>query len=249
MEADAKAIGDLTRGLQQRRRIGQIDAELAGEGDLGIFRGHPQPHAQRQIFRRPAIGIARRLDDLLQLLVGIEAEGAHARDVIGLGDGRHGLHRVHEAQHGVLPQRLAHQPHLGDGGGVEVGDAGMPQLDQQIGRGIRLHGIEALARKLLGKEAGGTRGSARAVQDNGFVGREGANYSRCIRMDVQFKGPPIGLAARTHRTKLPCGLEVPMGQRRVPIGQSPKSARKNGGLTASFHATRANSRHVKTVWR
>ena len=36
------------------------------------------------------------------------------------------------------------------------------------------------------------RRGVRAIQDNGLVRPEGADYSRCIRMDVQLKGPPNG---------------------------------------------------------
>jgi hypothetical protein len=74
--------------------------------------------------------------------------------------------------------------------------AGIPQHLEQVRRRIGLDRIERLARKLLGKEAGGARGGVRAIQDNGFVGRKSANYSRCVRIMVQLKGPPIGLSAR-----------------------------------------------------
>ena len=77
-----------------------------------------------------------------------------------------------------------------------MGDAGIPQHLQQLGRRIGLDRIERLARKLLCKEAGGARGSVRAIEDYRFVRNEIADYSRCIWMDVQLKGPPIGLAAK-----------------------------------------------------
>src|SRR5690606_6758263 len=66
----------------------------------------------------------------------------------------------------------------------------IPQDLQQLRRGIGLHRIHRLARKLLGEESGGTRGGARAVADHGFVRREGADYSLGVRMMAQLTGPP-----------------------------------------------------------
>jgi len=71
-----------------------------------------------------------------------------------------------------------------------MGDSRIPQDLQQLRRGIGLHRIHRLARKLLGEESGGTRGGVRAVADHGFVRREGADYSLGVRMMVQLKGPP-----------------------------------------------------------
>jgi hypothetical protein len=71
------AIGNLTGGLQQRRGIGQIDAEL----DARLSSEYSDETRRRTQSDRSAAGVpsaASRLDDLLQLLDGVEAEGAHA---------------------------------------------------------------------------------------------------------------------------------------------------------------------------
>ena len=115
--------------------------------------------------------------------------------MVSLGDGSLGLYRVHVAQH-RLGQSFAHQPHLDNRGNVIVRDPGIPQHAQQRGRRIGLDRIERLARKLLCEETSGAFRGLRTVQNNGFVGRERANYSRCVLVNVQLKGPPIGLSAR-----------------------------------------------------
>ena len=195
MEADAKPVGYLASGLQQRRGIGEIDPEFGCEAELSIFGRHPQPNAQAQVAGRRAVVLRGRRDDLVELFLAVEAERAHTVPVIGFGDGRGRLHRMHEAQ-GRFGQNLADQAHFGDRGDVVVRYPRIPKYPQQCRRGIGLHRIERRPWKLLDEETGGARGGVRAVQDNGFVGRKGADYSRCIGMDVQFKGPPIGLAAR-----------------------------------------------------
>ena len=163
----------------------------------------------------------------------VEAEGAHAVNVVSFGNRRRRLHRVHETQHSLRAQGIAHQPHFGDAGGIVMGDPRIPQRPQQIRRGVRLYRIQRLARKLLYEETGGARGGLRAIENYGFVGRKSANYSRCVRMDVQFKGPPIGLAARTIWTKLPCVLEVPpKGRLRGSGGSLYFAARESQGKTA-----------------
>ena len=82
---------------------------------------------------------------------------------IGLGDGLLGLHRVHEALH-RLGQRLADQAHLADRGDVVMGDAGVPQDLQQVGRRVGLDRIERAARELLDEEAGGATRGVRTQQ-------------------------------------------------------------------------------------
>ena len=129
------------------------------------------------------------IDDLGQLLDRIEAEGANAMREIGFGDRRRGLHRMHEAQH-RLGQEAAHQPHLRDGGDVVMGDARIPQHADQLRRGVGLDGIEHLARELLDEETGGAPRGVRAIEDDGFVRTKVADYSQCVGIDVQLKGPP-----------------------------------------------------------
>jgi len=74
-----------------------------------------------------------------------------------------------------------------------MGDTIVPQHRQQIGRGVGFYGVQRLARKLRGEELGSARSSLRTVQNNGFGRRQGASYSRCIKMNGQCKGPPIGI--------------------------------------------------------
>ncbi len=69
-------------------------------------------------------------------------------------------------------------------------DATVPKNLQEIWRRISLDRIERFARKLLDKEAGGSRSSVRAIEDNRFVRRQSANYCSSVRIMVQFKGPP-----------------------------------------------------------
>lgn len=71
-----------------------------------------------------------------------------------------------------------------------MGHARIPQHLDQVGGGIGLDRIEHLARKLLDEETGGAPRGVRAVEDDGFVRTEVADYSQCVRIDVQLKGPP-----------------------------------------------------------
>ena len=70
---------------------------------------------------------------------------------IGFGDDLFGLHRVHEALD-RLGQRLPDQANLADRGHVVMGDAGVPQDLEQVGRGVRLDRIERAAREFLDEE-------------------------------------------------------------------------------------------------
>ena len=153
------------------------------------------------------------LDDLGQFLKRIEAEGAHAMLHIGFANRRCGLDRMHEAQGcasagpaepAALRQSRRHR---------NASRPAVHRILQQIGRRIGLHRIHRRSRKLLDEEPGSARRRMRAGKDDGFVRAERADYSLGIRMMVQLKGPPIGLSAK-FRQKLPCGLEVPMGQRK-----------------------------------
>ena len=69
-------------------------------------------------------------------------------------------------------------------------DARVPQSTNELRRGIGFDGVKHLARKLLDEETGGTLRSVGAIEDHGFVRREGANYRPSVRIDVQLKGPP-----------------------------------------------------------
>ena len=67
---------------------------------------------------------------------------------------------------------------------------------QQVGGRVRLDRIQGRAGKPVDEETRCAPRGVRAVEDDGFVRTEVANYSQCVRIDVQLKGPPIGLPAR-----------------------------------------------------
>ena len=208
VEAHAEPVGMLAGLLQQLRRLGQVAAEFRREAEFGIFARHAQADAQAQVLRRLALVVAAGSDDLLQFLDRIEAEGAHAVLAVGFADRAGRLDGVHEAQRRA-GQRGAHQPHFGDRGDVVMRHAVIPQHLQQVGRGIRLHRIERLARKLLDEETGGARGGVRAIEDDRFVRLESANYGPGVRKCVQLKGPPKRLGFRQG-----CLADrIPLGQR------------------------------------
>ena len=104
--------------------IARVGAELGREAELRMLRADADAHQQVEIGRGDAVarGCA---DDLVELFERIEAEGLHAMLEIGLGDGFLGLHRMHEAEHG-LGQRFVHQPDLGDRCDVIMRDARYP---------------------------------------------------------------------------------------------------------------------------
>ena len=186
--------------LQQHRRIDQVGTELAGERKLGKFAGDAQPHEQLQVLRRAAIGRAARLDDLRQLFLAIEAEGAASMLVIGFGDRTLGLHRVHKAQFGLRQDRT-NQAHLDDRCDVVMRHAVIPQDADEIGRRVGLDRVERTPAKTVDEETRRARSRVRAVEDNRFVGREGFDYGSSVRMCGQFKGPPKRLGFRTGRSR------------------------------------------------
>ncbi|GAO55713.1 hypothetical protein NMD1_02865 [Novosphingobium sp. MD-1] len=57
----------------------------------------------------------------------------------------------------------------------------------------------------------------RAIQNGGLVRRRGANYSQCVRIDVQLKGPPNGTVEQSCLAvwKSPWGSE--RGYIRLPL--------------------------------
>jgi hypothetical protein len=128
-------------------------------------------------------------DDLVELFMAIERKGAHAVIVISLRYRALGLHRMHEAQLGIW-QELVHQPHFAKRRDVIMRDTGIPKQFEQSRRRIGLYRIKRLTLKLLGEETGSTRRGMRAKERDRFVRAEGADYSQCVRIFVQLKGPP-----------------------------------------------------------
>src|SRR4029079_8062232 len=96
---------------------------------------------------------------------------------ISLGDRRLGLDRMHEALHG-LGQRLVDEPDLADRGDVIMGDCGVPQNAEQVGRRIALYRLDRAARELLDEVAGGATLGVRAQQsdrlDRALLGDSGS---------------------------------------------------------------------------
>ena len=158
METDTQRVSDLPRLDQQILHLVRGRAEFGRKAQHAMFGRHADAHAQGQVGR--ALGCA---DDLGELFLGIERECTDAVGEIGFADRLFGLDRMHEAQ-GRLWQQVAHQSHFGDGSGIIMRDAAIPQQPDQIGRGIGFYRIERLARKLLDKEAGGARGGMRTEQ-------------------------------------------------------------------------------------
>eukprot|EP01088_Endostelium_zonatum_P020031 TRINITY_DN7198_c0_g1_i1.p2 TRINITY_DN7198_c0_g1~~TRINITY_DN7198_c0_g1_i1.p2 ORF type:complete len:248 (+),score=-22.60 TRINITY_DN7198_c0_g1_i1:360-1103(+) len=148
MEADAERIGDLAGRHQQLLGFARTDAELRAEAELGIFRRHAEPHAERQVGRATGGD-----DDLVELFHAVEREGLHVMREIRLRDRLFGLDRVHEAA-GRIRQRRLDQAHFGDRGGVVMRDAVVPEHTEQVRAGVRLHRIHRAARKLLDEESG-----------------------------------------------------------------------------------------------
>ncbi len=146
MEADAERIRRLPCSHEQGRGIGHANPELGCQAQLGMRGRHAQTHAQREIGRRRAIDVGTGANDLVQLFMAVQREDPHAQRMIGFRNRFFRLHRVHEGQH-RLRQQAMHQPRLGDRGHVELADAAFPQQLDKVGRRIRLHRIEALARK------------------------------------------------------------------------------------------------------
>ena len=83
-------------------------------------------------------------------------------------------------------------------------DASVPKACfKQSRRRIGLHGIERLALKLLDEETGSARCGVRAKERDWFVRAKRADYSKCVSVLVQLKGPPKNKHGKT--TRLPCG--------------------------------------------
>ncbi len=209
VEAHAQPVGILTGFLQQRGRFGQVAAELARKAQRRVFGRHAQAHAQPQIGRLGAIFGTGGGHDLRQLFRRIEAEGFHAVLEIGFADRAGRFHRMHEAQ-GGLGQDRTHHAHFGDGSDVVMRYAVIPQDLHEIGRRIGLHRIKRLAGEFLDEETRRARSRVRAVENDWFVRRKGADYSLGVWEMLQFKGPPKR-SLRTMKRQAALRLGSPLG--------------------------------------
>ena len=184
MEADAKAIGGLTRGHQKLGCFMRLRAELGGKAQLRMVARHADTHEQIEVCRM--VGGAQ---DFLQLFMAVEREGAHAMLCVCLCDSALGFDRMHEAQLG-LRERRTNGTHLGDGRDVEMRHASAPQGAQQCRRWIGLDRVERLAAEIIHEKTRRALRRMRADQRHGFVRRSCLDYSESVRKIVQFKGPP-----------------------------------------------------------
>lgn len=164
VEADAERVGGLAGSEQQGGYVARVGAELRGKAELRMVRADPDAHEQVEVARRNAV-LRGCADDLVQLVDGVEAERLHAMFEIGFGDGFLGLHRVHEALH-RLGQRVADEADLADGRDIIMGDSGVPQNPEEVGRRVRLDRIERPARELLDEVASGSVGCMRTQERN-----------------------------------------------------------------------------------
>jgi hypothetical protein len=123
-----------------------------------MFRRDAEPDAQRQIGR-----VIRRTLDLGQFFERIERKRADTVRMIRFPDRFFGLDRVHETQR-RRRQKPRNKTHFGDRCNVEMGNAGIPQRPDEIGRGVCLYGIDRAPRKLLHEESGSAASRVRADQ-------------------------------------------------------------------------------------
>src|SRR3546814_1757621 len=86
-----------------------------------------------------------------------------------------------------LAKRAANQSHFGNGGHVVMRDSTGQKLPQEIGRWIGLDRVHRRARKLLGKEAGGTACGVRANERDRLSRTKGSSYPQRAIVRVQLK--------------------------------------------------------------
>ena len=198
VEGDAELLGGLPGLDQQARGLGAGNAVLALERDLAVARRHGDAHPQDQV--AAAAGL---LGDLLQLLLAVEGEAAHAELGERTPDGSSRLDRVHEVELGAGNGRRVLD--LGDRGDVELADARTVQRAQQEHRAVRFVGVSDVTGKVLEKPPGGLACSVRAQTNNGPIRLPCANQSARSGKPFHLMGPPpVGLdqgAARTSRSR------------------------------------------------
>ena len=143
METHAQLVG-MGPGLpdQLGRLIGG-HTELAGQREHGTVIGNREPDDQRDV-----LGVIGFLDDLAQLRLAIERKDPHAEFIIGAADGLPALDRMQEG-HAGLRAPLGDELDLGDRGHVEKARTGPVQRIDDPSAGVRLDGVENLAREIF----------------------------------------------------------------------------------------------------
>src|SRR5439155_923139 len=143
------------------------------------------------------------LGDLLQLLLAVESEAAHAKFGERAPDRGARLDRVHEVELGAGNGRCVLD--LGERGDVELANAHAVKRAQQEHRAVRLVGVSDVTGKVLEKPPGGSARSMRAQTYDGPIRFPRANQSARRREPLHLMGPPpVGLdqgAARTSRSR------------------------------------------------
>ena len=151
------------RGAQQRRRLGDVHAELARE-IVGAPLRHRETHEQAKRRRRADESDRHGLlHDFFELLGAVEREIRHAVLVERGVDRVTCLDRVHEMHLG-LRQQLADECDLGQRGAVEMAHTAGPDRAQDARLGVALHRIQHIAREGRDKAArrGGDGGGSQA---------------------------------------------------------------------------------------
>ena len=129
------------RGAQQGGGLGGLGAELAGEIVACRAGRQGDAHDQAEI-----AGIAGFRQDLREFIGAVEHEIAHGVHMVGFGNGRACLHRMHKMDVGCRKQ-APDQGHLGERRAIELAHAAGPEGMQHRRVRIALHRIENVARE------------------------------------------------------------------------------------------------------
>ena len=136
------------------------------ERNAAVYGGHGHAHEQREI-TRGAIFARGFLDDLLQLVLGVEREAPDAVLVIGATDRFARLHGMHEMQLGAgNGGRILD---LGQRRHVEMADAGAVQGTDQKDRAIRFVSISHVSVEIFDEPARRAGGGMGTGTENGTL--------------------------------------------------------------------------------